>query len=332
MSDLTHDNPHYQGSNPQPFVSRSNLQLIAHESGLAFSPKSILEFISQSVAANTHRAYASDITRFKRWGGIIPSDPETIAAYLSTHARTHKISTLRRWIASLAYAHIAAGRDDPTKTNFVQATIKGISRSVGEPQKMASPLLRNELLKILDAMANDVRDLRDKALLLIGFAGGFRRSELIALDVTDVRLDRRGLIINIRRSKTDQEGIGRQIAIPFSRTRHCAVGAFEAWIKISGIRSGPVFRPINRYGRIAETRLCDGSVAMVVKNRVDAIGIDSSLFSGHSLRAGFATSAAQAGVPSWQIRRQTGHQSDQMLARYIRLTELFESNAASAVL
>ncbi|MCZ7468602.1 site-specific integrase [Agrobacterium sp. O3.4] len=332
MSDLTHDNSHYQGLNLLRFESSENLQSIAQVPGLEFLGKSVREFVSQSVALNTRRAYASDVGRFERWGGGIPCSPELVATYVATHAKTHKAATLRRWVASLSYAHSAIGLQDPTKTNIVQATLKGINRSVGAAPKMVNPLLRDDLLSILDAMAINPRDFRDKALLLIGFAGGFRRSELVALDVADIKVVRRGLIINIRRSKTDQEGNGRQIAIPFGRTRHCPVAAFEAWLETSGIRFGPIFRPINRHGRISEVRLRDGSVAKIVKERISAIGVDPSLFSGHSLRAGFATSAAQAGASSWQIRRQTGHQSEQMLARYIRLTELFESNAASAVL
>jgi Phage integrase family len=165
-----------------------------------------------------------------------------------------------------------------------------------------------------------------------GGAGGFRRSELVALDCGDVEPVRQGVIITIRRSKTDQEGAGRRVGIPFGRTRHCPVLALERWLTVSGIEAGPMFRPVDRHGRIASERLSGEAVSLILKERVADAGIDPTGFSGHSLRAGFATSAVQAGVSTLRIRSQTGHASDAMLARYVRDGELFFENPAGALL
>jgi integrase len=169
-------------------------------------------------------------------------------------------------------------------------------------------------------------------LLLIGFAGALRRSELVALDVGDIEHVHQGIIVTLRRSKTDQDGQGRKIGIPFGRRRWCPVAAFEAWLAVSRIVAGPIFRPVDRHGHVLETRLSGEAVSHVVQERVAAVGLDPSPYSGHSLRAGFATSAAQAGVLTSRIRAQTRHASDAMLARYVRDGELFTENAAGALL
>jgi len=187
-------------------------------------------------------------------------------------------------------------------------------------------------MKIMAAMGDSLKDQRDKALLLIGFAGGFRRSELVAINVTDIETVRQGIVINIRRSKTDQENNGRKIGIPHGRTRWCPVTALTEWLALSGIEEGPTFRPVDRHGRMQEQRLSGEAVSLVVKARVKDIGLNAGDYSGHSLRAGLATSAASAGVSSWKIRQQTGHASDAMLSRYIRSGELFVDNAAGVLL
>lgn len=207
--------------------------------------------------------------------------------------------------------------------------MRGIRRKLGSAQRQAKPLLREDLFRVLDALGESMKDARDRALLLIGFAGGFRRSEIVALDCGDVERVRQGLIVTLRRSKTDQEGVGRKVGIPFGRTRNCPVLALDGWLAGAGIEAGPVFRPVDRHGRVASERLSGEAVS---KERVVAANIDPTGFSGHSLRAGFATSAVQAGVSTFKIRSQTGHVSDAMLARYVRDGELFVDNAAGAVL
>ena len=161
---------------------------------------------------------------------------------------------------------------------------------------------------------------------------GFRRSELAAINCTDIESVRQGVVIHVRRSKTDQEGVGRKIGIPHGRTRWCPVTALNDWLERAGIEDGPVFRPVDRHGRVQGQRLSGEAVSLVIKERVAAVGLEPNEFSGHSLRAGLATSAAAAGVSSWKIRQQTGHASDAMLARYIRDGEMFVDNAAAQLL
>lgn len=175
-------------------------------------------------------------------------------------------------------------------------------------------------------------DIRDRALLLIGFAGAFRRSELVGFDCGDVEPVGRGIVLHLRRSKTDQTGQGRKIAIPHGRTRWCPVRHLADWLAYARIERGPIFRSIDRHGNIAPDRLSAEAVSTILKKRVEAAGFDPATFSGHSLRAGLATSAAMAGASSWKIRQQTGHKSDAMLARYIRDGDVFNDNATGAVL
>ncbi len=177
-----------------------------------------------------------------------------------------------------------------------------------------------------------IKGLRDKALLLLGFAGAFRRSELVGLTVGDIELVKQGLVVQLRFSKTDQEGRGRKVAIPFGRGIVCPVLALQHWLEVSGITEGAIFRGVNRHGVISDTPLTAQVVALVVKERAFAAGLDPNRYSGHSLRAGLVTSAAKLGVSSWKIRQQTGHKSDAMLARYIRDANIFIDNAAGAVL
>ncbi|MGM4889902.1 site-specific integrase [Tardiphaga sp. 11_C7_N12_6] len=188
--------------------------------------------------------------------------------------------------------------------------------------------MKEDLILALEATTDRVKDARDRALLLLGFAGGFRRSELIGLDCEDLCRVRQGFEVTIRRSKTDQEGAGRKIGIPIGRGTWCAVRSLESWLAVSEISKGSIFRPIDRHNRIGPQRLSGAAVCSIVRARVQAAGIDPVGYTGHSLRAGFATSAARAGVSSRKIRQQTGHTSDAMLSRYIRDGELFNCNAA----
>lgn len=194
-----------------------------------------------------------------------------------------------------------------------------------------APLLKQDLLSILPLMIG-LKGVRDRAMLLLGFAGALRRSELVALDVEDLHSVQEGLILNIRRSKTDQEANGRKVAIPYGRTHACPVRAVEAWIAHAKLAHGPIFRSIRKGGRLDARRLSSQSVALIVKHYAAACGLDSDRVSGHSLRAGLVTSAAQAGVAMHKIQQQSGHRSTQMLARYIRDATLFENNAAGLLL
>lgn len=295
-------------------------------------PERVLGFVHDSLAPNSRRAYASDLQRFLNWGGYIPAPDSMIAEYLADHAETKSTSTIIRWLTSLAKAHRAAGALDPTQSELVRSVVRGIRRRYGAPPAQAQPLVRDILLTILDTMGTSVKDTRDRALLLVGFAGGFRRSELVDLNHADIEFVTAGIKLHIRRSKTDQYGEGRLIGIPYARGRHCPVLALNSWLACSGIAAGPLFRPVNRHSQISPDRLSGEAVSLVIKAGLRAIDIEPAGYSGHSLRSGFATSAVQAGVPSWKIRAQTGHASDAMLSKYVRSAEMFVDNAAGAIL
>lgn len=295
--------------------------------------KSHLQFlISQSLSDASKRAYQSDIEHFKKWGGTIPACSETVAAYLAALSASLAVATIQRRVASLSKTHRAVGGDDPTKSEIVRSTMRGIRRTLGVAQREAKPILREDLFKILERMSGRPKDIRDKALLLVGFAGAFRRSELVGLDVADIEHVRQGVVVKLRRSKTDQDGIGRKIGIPFGRSRWCPVNALSEWLEKAAISEGSIFRSIDRHGHIANQRLADEAVSLIVKERVEGAGFNPDAYSGHSLRAGLATSAAMAGASTWKIRAQTGHASEAMLARYIRDGDLFTNNAVGAVL
>jgi integrase len=299
----------------------------AHE----LSPE-VLDYVRDSRATNTRRAYASDLQHFMAWGGTIPASPEQVASYIAAHADHLAPSSLNRRLASIAVAHGAKGYPSSTSSELVRSVLKGIRRTKGTAQAQAKPLLRDDLFIVLDAIGDSLKDVRDRALLLLGFAGGFRRSELVGLNIADLEFVRHGLIVNLRHSKTDQVSKGRKIGIPHGRTKHCPVKAVEAWLQRASLSEGAIFRPINRHSYKALQRLSGEAVAVIIRERITKAEINSAGCSGHSLRSGFATSAAMAGVATWRIRKQTGHSSDVMLGRYIRDGELFSENAAGAIL
>jgi integrase len=276
----------------------------------------VLRFVAAATSANTRRAYQSDVAHFLRWGGTIPAAPGMVARYLAHHASVLSPATLTRRLIGIRRAHFDQGVEDPTKSDLVRTVLRGIRRVRAQPQRRVAPLVADELFAICAGLGDSIRDIRDRALLLIGFAGAFRRSELVALDFEDFEPTSSGIVANIRRSKTDQEGHGRRVLIAGAPV--CPVSAFERWIAVSGIENGPIFRPVSRGGRVMTRRLSAEAVASIIKSRVNRLGRDPSSYSGHSLRAGFASSAARAGVPTWRIKAQTGHRSDSTLALYIR--------------
>ena len=280
----------------------------------------------------TKRAYRADLRHFRAWGGTIPATDALVAAYLADHAALLKVSTLTRRLAAVSIAHDARDLPNPVRSPLVRATMRGIRREHGAAQRQARPLLREDLFVVLAAMGDRLKDQRDKALLLIGFAGGLRRSELVAVTCNDLERVQQGVILTIRRSKTDQECLGRKIGIPFGRTIYCPVRAVENWLSAARIEDGPVFRPVDRHGRVSASRLSGEAVSLIVRERMAAAGFDPTGYSGHSLRAGLATSATWAGVSTFKIRQQTGHASDAMLSRYVRDGELFIGNAAGILL
>jgi site-specific recombinase XerD len=292
----------------------------------------VRDLIEHSVSDNTRIAYESDLKHFTAWGGNLPASPAMIASYIAAQAQVFAVATITRRVATLSKAHQAMGEENPCQAALVKATLRGLRRKQGTAQKQAKPLLKEELFAVLNQLGESIKDVRDRALLVLGFAGGFRRSELVGLDVADIEVVRQGIIITLRRSKTDQEGAGRKIGIPHGRTKHCPVVAVTTWLERSKITQGAVFCPVTRYGHLQPVRLSGDAVSDLIRERIAAIGMNPEGYSGHSLRAGFATSAAQAGVSTLKIRAQTGHASDAMLSRYVHDGELFLGNAAGVML
>ncbi|MES0157567.1 tyrosine-type recombinase/integrase [Mesorhizobium sp. M0018] len=337
-SRLTADNSHLTRLNNgqrdpnAEAVDGADKRCAENEVNFTCLPDRVTTYVEQSLAANTKRAYLGDLAHFEAWGGTIPATDTAIASYLAEYAERLSVATLCRRLATISKAHTAKGLISPTVSELVKSTIKGIKRSRGTAQAEAKPLLRDDLFAVLEQTGSDVKSVRDRALLLIGFAGGFRRSELVGLNVEDIEHVRQGIVVLLRRSKTDQESSGRKIAIPFGRTRWCPVAALDQWLSRTAIAAGAIFVGVNRHGHLSEQRLSAEAVSLVVKERVADANIDPSRFSGHSLRAGFVTSAAMAGAKAYKIRAQTGHASDAMLGRYIRDGDLFNCNAAGTIL
>lgn len=283
------------------------------------NPGAIARFVRASLADNTRRAYAADLRHFLDWGGRLPASPKLIASYLAEHAETLCTATLNRRRAALAKAHDFAPGDNPARSALVNATMRGIKRELGRPQRQAKPLIGGQLDEVLASISKDLPGLRDRALILVGFAGALRRSELVDLDLQDLKVTPDELILMVRRSKTDPYGHGHSIMLPrHKRAKLCPVRALAAWMRAIDADTGAIFRPIDRHGNVKAERLSAEAVSVIVKQRAQAAGLDPRQYSGHSLRAGYVTSQAQAGVPEWRIRRQTRHASNAMLARYIR--------------
>ena len=294
--------------------------------------EAVEHFIRESLSENTRKAYRSDLAHFADWGGELPASAVLVARYLADHADMLAPSSLARRVATLSKVHEANAWPNPCRSEIVRATMRGIKRVNGTVQDQARPLLREDLFILLNALGDDPRAKRDRALLLIGWAGGFRSSELVGLDLPDIEEVREGLALHLRRSKTDQTGQGRKIGIPLGRTRHCPVAALSAWLGVLASDHGPIFRPVDRHGNVQPDRLRSDAVSTILRNRLANGGIDPEGYSGHSLRAGLATSAIKAGVPTYKVRAQTGHASDLMLSRYVRDAGLFDGNAAGALL
>lgn len=303
----------------------------------------VQRFLDAATAANTVRAYRHDWDEWRAWCDIraldpLPAEPDSVARHVAALAEAGAaVATIKRRVAAIGRMHREAGFDPPpTRDVIVQRVMTGIRRSLGvAPTNQREPLSAAEMRRLLEALpyaAGDLRNLRDRALLLVGWYGACRRSELVAFDVEDLTETTDGLRIKIRRSKTDQEGVGRQIGLVRKADAElCPVRAAAAWITASRIAKGPVWRRFDRWGNLTADRLTDQSVALVVKRTCILAGIDPARYAGHSLRAGFATSAAAARVGEGSIRRQTGHRSRAMLDTYIRHGSVFVDNATASV-
>ena len=298
--------------------------------------------LKNSKSKNTVRAYKSDFSDFGLFcaqNGFksLPSEPKIVSLYL-THLSTKdaKMSTLKRRLVSIGVIHKLKGHYLDTKHPSIIENIMGIKRRKGSYQKGKKPILINSLKRIINVIDEQdkerIKKFRDRSIILIGFSGGFRRNEIVALDYDDLDFVTEGLKINLRRSKTDQFGQGFTKALPyFDNSQYCPVVSLKKWIEISKIKSGPVFRRFSKGSKLSESRLTDQTVALLIKEYLNLAGIDSKNYSGHSLRSGFATSAAESGVEERSIMAMTGHKSTEMVRRYIKEANLFKNNALNKI-
>lgn len=297
------------------------------------------EFVRVAKAPATLRAYRSDWEHFEVWCRehqlcSLPAGPEIVAMYIADLASCRTSGTITRRLTSITKVHQAAGMATPATTRHmvVGETLKGIRRTVGTAQKCKAPLLTKDLRKIVEQLPSGLIGVRDRAILLLGYAGGFRRSELVSLVVEDANFTDDGLVIFLRRSKTDQDMQGRKIGIPRGANPDtCPVRSLRAWLSAAEIETGPLFREVSRHGRVGCRALNKDSVALVVKRAGIRAGYDPSTLGGHSLRAGLATQAAMNGATELMIMKQTGHRSLAMLRRYIRDGEMWRKNAAASL-
>jgi len=299
--------------------------------------------LQSSKATNTVRAYKSDFKDFclfcaQNGFKALPSDPKIVSLYLTyLSTKDNKMSTLKRRLVSIGVIHKLKGHYLDTKHPSIKENIMGIKRRKGSIQKGKKPLLINDLKLIIDVIDQeknaDIKKLRDRSIILIGFSGGFRRNEIVALDFENLDFVSEGLKIDIKRSKTDQFGEGSKKALPyFDNSQYCPVVSLEKWIKISKINSGSLFRRFSKGSKLSENRLTDQTVALLIKTYLQLAGIDSKKYSGHSLRSGFATSAAESGAEERSIMAMTGHKSTEMVRRYIKEANLFKNNALNKIM
>jgi integrase len=275
----------------------------------------VARYIAAAQSENTRKAYRSDLRDFEAWGGAVPTTSNEVARYIAERAQMLRPSTLRRRLAAVATAHRDRGAMDPTKAPLVGRVMAGIERTHGCSVRQASPLNIPELYRVIQGIDQTPQGLRDRAILLIGFFGALRRSEIASLNLADLEFSQLGIRVMIRRSKTDQGGWGRLVVVPSRSDALCPAHALEAWIRV---RVGPGTRLFYRLDQAGMSTLHPGTVSDIVKARVGAVGLQASAVSAHSLRAGLVTSAMLARVDNALIPKQTGHRSLQSLAIYVR--------------
>jgi integrase len=296
-------------------------------------------FALEGSSPATRRAYRTAWRTFSAWCAnhgltALPAAPATVAGYITHLAESgRRVATIEIALAAITTAHRLADEESPRASAVVRTVARGIRRTLGVAAKQKAPVLVSELRAMLATLPPGLLGRRDRALLLVGFAAALRRSELVALNVEDVVFGDDGLTITIRRSKTDQEGVGRPVGVPFGAAPDtCPVRAVRAWLEAAGLTTGPLLRGVSRHGALLPGRLSDRAVARTVQRYAGLVGLDVARFAGHSLRAGLATAAAKAGKSERAIMAQTGHRSVVMVRRYIRDANLFTENAAAGLL
>ena len=298
--------------------------------------------LQNSKANNTVRAYKSDFNDFGLFcaqNGFksLPSEPKIVSLYLTyLSTKDAKMSTLKRRLVSIGVIHKLKGYYLDTKHPSIIENIMGIKRRKGSIQKGKKPLLINNLKQVINVIdkekIEEIKKLRDRSIILIGFSGGFRRNEIVSLDYEDLDFVKEGLKISLKRSKTDQFGEGSVKGLPyFDNSQYCPVVSIRKWIELSKINSGPLFRRFTKGSKLSDNRLSDQTVALLIKDYLKIAGIESRNYSGHSLRSGFATSAAESGAEERSIMAMTGHKSTQMVRRYIREANIFKNNALNKI-
>ncbi|WP_440654156.1 site-specific integrase [Candidatus Pelagibacter sp. HIMB1506] len=300
-----------------------------------------LENLKSSKANNTLRAYKSDFKDFgafcsKHGLNSLPTEPKIISLYLTHLSKKSKISTLRRRLVSISMVHKLKGHYLDTKHPIIVENLMGIRRLKGSIQKGKKPILINHLKLIINSIneknTHEIKKLRDKAIILIGFGGGFRRTELISIDYEDIEFVPEGVKITVRKSKTDQFGEGMIKGLPyFDDENYCPVINLRKWLEVSKIISGPIFRRFSKGSVLTDNRLTDQSVVLLIKEHLRLAGIENKNFSGHSLRSGFATVAADSGADERSIMAMTGHKTTQMVRRYIKEANIFKNNALNKI-
>lgn len=278
----------------------------------------VATYVDAALAPNSKRAYAADWQHFVNWGGAVPATAVHVATYLAEHAGALALSTLQRRLIVIGKKHREQGATDPVAPPLVKATLRGIKRLHGVKQRQALPLTPEALVAALKDLGSTPPELRDRALLLLGFAAALRRSELVSLDVEDIKPLPAGLHLDIRRSKTDPFGAGRVVKLGNADIEKQALEALQDWLRAAGISSGPVFRRIDRAGRIGEAPLTGEAVAIILRKRVSSPDHNARQLTPHSLRAGYVTHNALLNVALWRIKLTTGHKSDVSVQRYIR--------------
>ena len=300
-----------------------------------------LNNLKSSKANNTLRAYKSDFRDFgafcaKHGLDSLPTEPKIVSLYLTNLSKNSKMSTLKRRLVSISMVHRLKGHYLDTKHPIIIENLMGIKRVKGSIQKGKKPILINHLKSIINVIdqqeINEIKKSRDKTIVLVGFGGGFRRTELISIDHEDLEFVPEGVKITLKRSKTDQFGEGMVKGLPyFSNELYCPVINLKKWLELSNIKSGPIFRRFVKGSVLTNNRLTDQSVVLIIKDYLNLAGIENKNYSGHSLRSGFATVAAESGADERSIMAMTGHKTTQMVRRYIREANIFKNNALNKI-
>ena len=300
-----------------------------------------LNNLKSSKATNTLRAYKSDFKDFaifcaKHGFNSMPSDPKIVSLYLTQLSSNSKISTIRRRLVSIGVIHKLKGHYLDTKHPIIIENLMGIKRKKGSMQIGKKPILINHLKQIINVIdeqkIDEIKKIRNRTLILVGFSGGFRRTEIVSIDHEDIDFVEEGLKIYLKRSKTDQFGEGLVKGIPyFNNEKYCPVTSLKNWVNLSKIKTGPIFRRFVKGSILTDHRLTDQSVVLIIKEYLKLAGIENKNFAGHSLRSGFATVAAESGADERSIMAMTGHKTTQMVRRYIKEANIFKNNALNKI-